>query len=195
MEHISGVTGAAPIMHEVLVHLHQCYGMSWYVLPENVVEKPVHLITGKLLAQVKPDAVWEKFMAGQLPPLESPQDFDSAGRVRLAPLYSDWFATGENWLAGRAVVEALSHEEKGISLIAPLPGTTYYLDPDLPASSRRIDLRARGFGALAWESDSLVCQSQAGASFAILAEGEHRIRVRNPATGEVLETWIVVKTL
>jgi penicillin-binding protein 1C len=66
MEHVSGVTGAAPILHDVLDHLHERYGTSWYATPTNIVECWIHPITGKRLSQAPvtagPGAVREKFL-------------------------------------------------------------------------------------------------------------------------------------
>ena len=49
MKHISGVTGAAPLLHEVVEHLHKQYGTTWYSVPTNIVECWVHPVTGKRL--------------------------------------------------------------------------------------------------------------------------------------------------
>jgi penicillin-binding protein 1C len=194
MEHLSGVAGAAPILHDLFVHLHERRGTSWYAPPENLVEKPIDPITGKLLANLRPRAILEKFVSGHLPSCEEAQHLDAAGRPRLSPEYREWFASGDNWLVDRAVLGSSAEEER-LSLVAPLPGTTYYLDPDLPASSQRLSLKAQGTGPFSWESDSLQCQFEPGGTFAVLLEGRHRLRVRNTTTGAMLETWILVKAL
>jgi len=33
MHGVSGVTGAAPVMHAILTHLHERFGTSWYATP------------------------------------------------------------------------------------------------------------------------------------------------------------------
>ena len=47
MEHVSGVSGAAPILHEIFEYLHEHYGTSWYSAPTNIVECWIHPVTGK----------------------------------------------------------------------------------------------------------------------------------------------------
>ncbi len=72
MRDVSGVSGAAPVLHEVVEHLHREFGTSWYPQPANVVERFVNPLTGKRVAEAKPGFVREKFLAGRLPPPESP---------------------------------------------------------------------------------------------------------------------------
>jgi len=193
MEHLSGVVGAAPILHQIFVYLHERRGTSWYSMPADVVERGIHPITGKLLASALPGCAIEKFVCGHFPPSESAEDVYPPGCVRLPEVYREWLGTGDNWLAGRAVLED-STPPAMLSLTSPLPGTIYYLDPDLPASSRRVSLKTRGVATVSWESDSLRCQSEGGEVFAILTEGRHRLRAR-AVSGPVLETWIIVKSL
>jgi penicillin-binding protein 1C len=303
MERVSGVTGAAPILHELFVQLHERYGTSWYAPPANLVARAVHPITGKLLsspapqhrsengarvsspearrtwqsngltadnaddadegpnragarvsspaarrtwqsdgltadnaddadegpnragarvsspaarrtgqsdgltadnandadegpnragARVSSPAFLERFLA--LPPPESPADYDAGGRVRLAAEYREWAASADNWLAGQVVVdEAPASASAPLRLLSPLPGTTYFLDPDLPDSSRWLPLRAQAPPGSVWESDSLECRPYGAGVCARLVAGRHRLRLRSPATGKQAETWIVVK--
>jgi penicillin-binding protein 1C len=263
MERVSGVSGAAPILHDLFEHLHARYGTTWYPRPTNIVERPVHAVTGKLFAiagatpsplngerirrtssRIEPlnpvgtrstasptsapqsgtqwnaslpvpvgrfreragargetnqppttqaaDVTWEKFLAGQLPPAESAGDYDAAGRVLLPAEYAPWLCTGDNWLAGRA---AAAPSAPALRLIAPLPGTVIFLDPDLPASSRQLPLKAEAPAAVAWHSDSLICQAGPRGPFAVLTEGRHHLVVRCAQTGAAVETWIEVKAL
>jgi penicillin-binding protein 1C len=191
MHEVSGVTGAAPIMHAVFEHLQTRFGTTWFATPENVVERAVHPLTGKLVADARPDAVREKFLRGHLPAQESNDDYDETGRVRLGAEYREWSESAENSLAGRAVSPA---EETALQLIAPRPGTTFLIDPDLP-SSHRVLVQARGAGAPVWESASVSFAARGGETYAVVTEGQHRLVVRDPATGQRAETWIRVKSL
>lgn len=211
MQQVSGVTGAAPIMHEILERLHRLHGTTWYSAPENLVECSIDPITGKRLespddaqrargAGLQPaieglpgmDAlapVREKFLASALPPLASPADYDAAGRVILGAEYREWLAGADNWLAGRAVAQRTG---TALRITFPLPGTTFYLDPDLPGEGRRVTLRAEGAGALAWHSETLPFAQENGRQLALLTEGHHEISVYDPATGARAQTWIEV---
>ena len=206
---VSGVTGAGPILHEIFEHLHAAHPTTWYDAPPGVVERTVHRVTGHLLTSGSaggPDAMTEKFLMEHLPPAESPADYDARGRVRLPPEYAAWLSGGDNWLAGRAVAgNEASVAAAGaapalvpahnFSVISPMPGTTFVLDPDLPPSSRLLDLRVRGCEEPRWECPTLDCRVVRGRPTAVLQEGRHALRVQDAASGEWRETWIVVKAL
>jgi len=191
MHEVSGITGAGPILHAIFERLHAQYGTSWYAKPANIVECSIDPITGKRTTVGNPTALTEKFVAGNLPPLESQDDFDAAGRVRLAPEYHDWFASADNWLTHRAVVRP---EQAGVRITFPLPGTTLYLDPDLPQQGSRMVVRAEGPQNLIWQSDTLRFAQEAGREIAFLTEGRHRIEVSDPRTQARDQTWIAVRS-
>jgi penicillin-binding protein 1C len=198
MKHISGVTGAAPLLHDLVEHLHQHYGTTWYSAPTNVVECWVHPVTGRRLrqpaAQQSQDAIREKFLASNLPAQESPADYKTAGlnsqqAVRLGNEYREWLASGDNWLGNRA---ALTSPRDSLRILFPVPGTILYLDPDLPQQGRRIHLRADGPDDLQWHSDSLQITQESNRQIALLTQGRHQITVRDPLTGTQVNTWLDV---
>lgn len=196
MEGISGVTGAAPLLHDVFEHLHERQGTSWYITPTNIVERLVHPVTGKRVAAPGASGpltpVREKFLARALPAIESAEDYDEAGRVRLGVEYRDWVPGRDNWLGNRVV---LVPSAAALRIVSPLPGTIFYLDPDLPDGGRRLPLRAEGSGELRWASDSLSCRPGKGQTEALLSEGRHRLIVTDAQSGARQETWIEVKSL
>jgi penicillin-binding protein 1C len=155
------------------------------------VEREVQPLTGKLLTHARPDAVREKFLRDHLPPGESTKDYDTDGRVKLGPEYRAWMKSGENGLTSRALCDA---QDTTLRVEAPVAGTTFVINPDLP-SSRFAPLQASGVSGAVWESDSLQFRERDGRTYAELSEGKHRLSVRDPATGARAETWIYVKTL
>ena len=187
MRDVSGVSGAGPILHAIFEHLHARFGTSWYEQPAAIVERDVHPLTGKLLAAPRTAGVREKFLATRLPEMESPADYDAAGKVKLGAEYQDWLASAENSLPTRATAD---DAHTVLRLVAPLPGTTFLLDPDVP-TSRQVSLVATGSGPLVWDSATLRCAE----GRAEMVAGEHQIGVTDPATGERAETWIRVKSL
>jgi penicillin-binding protein 1C len=191
MREVSGVTGAGPILHAVFDYLHGNYGTSWYRTPPQIVERTVHPLTGKLLADSDPRGVREKFLPDRLPAAETPADYDAAGHVQLGPEYADWFNSAENGLRGQTIL-ALGRGD--LRITSPLPGSVYVVDPDVP-SSRRIPLVVNGGSHMKWESESLACRSEPGADFALAAEGEHRIVVTDLESGRRAETWIRIRFL
>jgi penicillin-binding protein 1C len=192
MRDVSGVSGAAPVLHQVVDHLHQEFGTSWYPQPADVVERFVNPLTGKLVAETKPRFVREKFLAGNLPRPESLDDYDSEGRVKLGPEYLEWIASSQNQLSNQIALDG--HNAVALHVVSPLPGAVYYLDPDLPASDR-LPLKSNVPGPLVWESATLQCAVAADGAFARLKEGRHLITLRDSVTGGRAETWIMVKAL
>jgi penicillin-binding protein 1C len=191
MREVSGVTGAAPILHAVFEQLHTRFGTMWFTRPENVVERAVHPLTGKLVADSRTGAVLEKFLRTHLPPEESAEDYDAVGHVRLGPEYRAWSESAENMLAARVCCSA---EDGALQLVSPRPGTTFLIDPDIP-STRRVPVLASGASAAVWESGSLRFDAHSGQTYAMVTEGDHHLTVRDPATGRRVETWIRVKSL
>ncbi|PYJ09868.1 MAG: penicillin-binding protein 1C [Verrucomicrobia bacterium] len=191
MREVSGVTGAGPILHEIFDYLHANRGTSWYRTPAEIVERKVHPLTGKLLAETDPRGIREKFVSDQLPAQESPGDYDGAGNVQLGPEYADWFNSAENGIRDRVALASMNGD---LRITSPLPGSVYVVDPDVP-STGRIPLAANGGTLVKWESDSLTCRSESGADFALAAEGEHRIIVTDLASGRHAETWIRIRSL
>jgi penicillin-binding protein 1C len=192
MHQVSGVSGAAPILNEVFAQLHEKFGSSWYAKPAGIIDQPVHPITGRLVRAGMPGAVSEKFAAGALPEAESPDDYDAEGRIKLGAEYRQWLASGAPDSLGEfaGAVPANGH----LSVVSPLPGSVYYLDPDLPQSDE-LPLKANATGPFTWQSPTLECASKGGQTVARLREGRHQISLRNPQTGAQAETWIVVKAL
>ncbi len=218
MREVSGVSGAAPVLHDVFEHLHERFGTTWFATPTNIVERVVHPLTGRLLAKEREGGVIEKFLANALPLVESADDYDDTGRVRLASDYRNWLAGGDNWLGDTAAVggSCFANDDsetftqvresfvaaaggagtaKGLRLVSPQPGTTFFIDPDLPASGRAIPLRAEGGSGLRWESESLECRDGPAGPVAVMREGRHRLSVVCGETGQRAETWVVVKGL
>lgn len=191
MREVSGVTGAGPILHSIFDHLRTNYGTSWYRKPEKIVERTIHPLTGKLLADNDARGVHEKFLADRLPAAESAGDYDSAGNIQLGPEYNEWFRSAENSVRDRAV---LAETGENLRITSPLPGSVYVVDPDVP-STRKIPLVAYGGTEMKWESESLTCASEAGLDFALATDGEHRIVVTDPASGRHAETWIRIRSL
>jgi penicillin-binding protein 1C len=191
MRDVSGVTGAAPILHDVFEHLHTKFGTTWFATPPGIVERRVHPLTGHLVTDARADGVTEKLFRDRLPPAESADDYDANGRVKLGAEYRAW---SESNAAASAADATVADAVPELRLLTPLPGTTFLLDPDLP-SSARVPLAAEGVGQVTWQSDSVECRVIDGKPMALVREGEHRLTVRDAATGRTVETWIRVKAL
>jgi penicillin-binding protein 1C len=185
MQEVSGVMGAAPILHDVFELLHKQAGTSWFSKPGSVDECWVHPVTGKRLREplssaLQAVAVKEKYISSAPPLWESESDFSENGRVRLPGEYRDWLSGPDNYLCETAVLAETNSE---LRITFPVSGTTFFLDPDLPDQGRRVTLRADGSNAVKWRSDSLQIVSLANRPIALLTEGTHRLEAFDPHTG------------
>ncbi len=188
MHGVSGVTGAAPAMHEILGHLHATRGTSWFARPQAVHEGYVHPLTGHAVASTHPAAVREIFVHPPAP--ESPADYDGSGRVVLPGEYREWLESPQNGLGNLAVCAS---PREGLRILSPSPGTVYFLDPDLPAEAQRVPLLAEGADDIGWSSATLDCDTAGPRAGAVLREGRHTITGR--AGDKTASTWIVVRAL
>jgi penicillin-binding protein 1C len=181
-------------LNDIFSHLHRRRGTTWFATPTNIVTRTIHPLTGRVVAVTREGAVKEKFIAGREPAAERAEDYDESGRVILGREFADWIASGDNWLAGRVSLAGAS-VASGVRLVSPLPGTTFFLDPDLPGDGSRVRLRADGAGKIRWRSESLECREENGQPIAILREGRHRLAASTESGGASAETWILVKRL
>ena len=83
-------------------------------------------------------------------------------------------------------------ERDSLRIVFPLPGTTLYLDPDLPHKGQRIVLRNAGSENVQWESDSLELAREGTRQMALLREGRHRIAATDPESGAQAQNWLQV---
>ncbi len=193
MQGITGVTGAAPILHELLVYLHERFGTSWFKPPERVQAYNVDPLTGRLAPPGSAGAVLERCLASPAPSLAS--DYDPSGRVRLPAVYKEWLASAQNTLGSLAIP---ADSGTSLEILRPKPGTVYYLDPDLPRESQWIALKTGadpGAAAnLQWECPSARVAAGPHGARCRLSEGRHTITVTDPSSGRQASTWIVVES-
>jgi penicillin-binding protein 1C len=196
MQDVSGVTGAAPILHALFEHLHARFGTSWYAAPPELAQMKVNRLTGKRFSENASQprlatlARMEKFLPPMLPATGNSADYDDAGRVRLPGEYADWFGSAENTLRALAFVDSAP---AAVRITFPLSGTTLFLDGDLPDQGRRITLSAQGSRELVWSSPTLAIQREGTRDIALLLPGRHELKVRDAASGAAASTWITVK--
>jgi penicillin-binding protein 1C len=187
MRGVSGVSGAAPVMHDLVEELHR-RGMGWYDAPPGIVEEWIDPLTGKR-APGKTGAIREKCLASSLAPQEDGSEYDAAGRLVLPSEYRDWLASADNWLGGRAVARV---SDGPPHITFPPPGLTLFLDPDLPGGGRLLFPQADGGQSVAWGSPTLERRQDGGKPSFLLTEGRHELVATNLG-GATATTWIVVR--
>ena len=188
MRGVTGVTGAAPIFHEIMVKLRDRYGSSWYGEPSGIEHCYIDPLTGNRVSADHPRAVQEMFA---FPPEPGrPEDYDAAGRVRLPEEYQTWVESDQNTLGD---LLAGNRQPKHLRILEPGAGALYYFDRDLPAKDQRLALQAESTGSVEWSCETLDCQTEGKQATVELQEGRHQIVARDSATGETATTWIEVE--
>ena len=181
MQEVSGVAGAAPVMHDVMQYLKKRFGTSWFARPDGIEERRVHSVLGDLA-----DGNLTEWFVADAPTPERREPLNVEGRVNLPPQFKTWVDASNVRLETFAV-----HQNEGAPprILSPLAGSVYFLDPDLPATSHEVDLRGRG-GQLQWESATLECVERDGQAVVRLRPGRHELVMTS--NGVRVTTWIRV---
>ncbi len=185
MDHVSGVTGAAPILHDVFVELHARFGTTWYARPENIGTTRVAPLTGHRIEGGRE----EFFVVGRMPAAEMPSERDARGRVLLGAEYGEWHSSPDNRLGNRVALAAGDARDE-LRILAPIAGTVFLLDDDLPAASQTVSLRASA--DCEWRCGSMTVAKRSGRAEVRLAAGRHRLEAIG-GSGRRAETWIEVR--
>ena len=191
MTDVSGVSGAAPILHDIFTHLRQTVGTTWYPTPAHLVRIPVDPLTGR-----RPRAPIsgrpEAFLRNHLPADESPADCSPSGQVVLPGDYAAWFHSADNRLGSRAVLDPGSSRVR-LRILQPQPETVYLLNPDQPLDSQRLLLQANA--PCHWSSPTLELAPCPGGTEALLRPGRHLLHATSPDHSRSNSVWIEVRPL
>lgn len=188
MQGVSGATGAAPVFHRIMAHLHRDTPPVWPAKPDSILTARIDSRTGRLPAPaVSPQ--WlrhEFFSAAPAPALLD--GLTASGQVRLdEATWGAWFRSAAN---ERTAAFSLA-EPTGIlpRILSPKNGTLCRLDPELPGGGGTLvlktDLASTDAG---WSSETLSVSH----GIARLVPGEHRLRLTDHRTGASSEVSIRV---
>ena len=183
MQKVSGVSGAAPVMHSVMLHMHERFGTTWYRRPGNIKVATIDPLSGLR----RPGWKKEWFLDGTIPPMETTKTRDDKDRVYLRREFAMWWKGPQNHLKAKTVLSESALE--AVRVISPQPGTVVYLDPDLPATSRQLPLRVNS-DSVSWQSQTLKCLNTSMGFMAQLKPGRHELIAM--VEGRRLCTWVKV---
>jgi penicillin-binding protein 1C len=191
MEDVSGVTGAGPLLHRVIMATAQRFPPGVLIAPPEVgaVSVPVCRLSGlRATSQCAQLAEW--FAPGTAP--TQSDDWESGGRVALPDEYADWAAHGLETIAPGAanaaagsLAQAAASAPRSIRrdsahaarvvfrMLSPLDGDRYAIPIGVDAKFATIPLRAAGPGAddVRWTVDGKSYTAERWA----LVPGEHVI--------------------
>ena len=194
MPGLSGVSGAGPIFHRIMMEMAQRRTLTWPDRPPGVMPVILDARIGKLANSETPleSQVMDFCLVGHPPKPCTGNDFSSDGLPLLDDAtYAQWFhgqPHGQVQLAsaGRAALPPLPPQ-----ILSPMPHAIYVLDPELPNGGTKLPLRSTLLQDARWSSETLAINPQQ--TCATLVPGHHRIQLQNIAAGTRSEVWIEVQ--
>lgn len=183
MRGTSGITGAGPIFHDVMIEAIKEEGSGQFARPSGIVDREICKLSGLLPTDLCPDRTTEHFIEGTEPrghdtmyvniPIDArtglkagpscPGQFVKAGFFTDFPSELRKWARENGWklppdqyspLCPAAAGSAVS--ESGTFVITePAPGSSYLLDPLIPDADEAVifEGRAERFGTVDWYVD------------------------------------------
>jgi len=225
MHNVTGLTGAAPIWHEVMRGLLQGRPDHPFERPDglNLVEvcavsgllptsACTHTRTEWFIAGTEPtqtdttyQQVWIDTLTNSLATDSTPVERRKSINVLNLPVEAQAWARAQGFLLlsdFSQVSENIAQQENQLVLLSPLPNTTYRMDPNFDPSSQQIQIEvAVGQGisqVTIWADGNLLTtlSSPPYQAWWILSAGEHRFWVEGlGVNGEVVKSEVVAITV
>jgi penicillin-binding protein 1C len=233
MRNVTGLTGAAPIWHEIMRTILQGQPERSFVRPEGLVQVEVCDLSGLLPTPACPHTklewfiegtqpseydpfykqVWVDVLTGQLATEATPPERRLSRSVLDLPLAAQGWARAQGLtLVGDLESSAISDQPapatprgpglSAISLLSPLPNTTYRIDPNFDQSAQQVLVEAvAGQGIInitLWVDGELLTMPESAPyqSWWPLSRGEHRFWAEGlNAAGETVTSDVVVITV
>ncbi len=202
LQNVSGVSGAGPIFHEVMSHLHEKTPATWFEKPERLVAAEIDVLNGKRINEALPFrphlTQTEFFRPDFMPPRARSDEYDEEGKSILPKAFGPWLAEEGGKLRNVASIAKGELHQKdrapALQITSPLPGTIAYLDPDLPGGGKLFPLRAQADVEVNWKSATLSIKSDDRGAWLVLSPGEHEITAVDQ-NGRETSTQLVVEEL
>lgn len=192
MEHISGVSGAGPIFHRVMLALHESTPATFPARPHGLTDICIDTRTGARAQENTPAECRATELATEEDAARLPAgNYDARGRALLSSRYSEWYATaGQEHLY---TLDAAAPGERSAAILIPSPGTTLVLDSPLPNNGRYLELQSTLPPATTqWHSNTLPIIFRNGKWYAELLPGTHSIYATAPESEPAESTFHVI---
>ncbi len=197
MRDISGITGAAPIMHDVLIAATEDIPRTGFMKPPGIVEREVCRLSGKLPTPACRERVREYFIAGTEPTEQDdlwkiiridrrngllagptcPAETTEEKTVVVFPAELRSWANDHGWPMPPARPSPLcpngntrNGTRDGLSIAWPHDGDMFELDPLIPDERETVTLRAQadsGVSTIEWFVDGNRLGEAAGPDYAV----------------------------
>ncbi len=190
MEGVSGVTGAAPLMHRVALRVSRRYPPGTLRAPRDVGAIPVRIcrLSG-LVATDRCPPMTEWVPSDRVPTARC--DWHEANGVRLPAEYAEWAerqAGGPTGGQHEALLDGPPGRRPDFRIVSPQDGDRYRIPPGVPAQYATLPLRASASDGVRWYVDGRAVRSGRWP----LAPGTHVVRAEVNA-GEGAEVRIEVE--
>ena len=191
MQGITGVAGAGPIFRAAMLHLHANHATPWPEPPEGLVEITIDPRNGKRTTHPTRHSRTETCPVDAVPLPASDGDYDAQGRAYLDATYAEWLASSHNQRRGDLTLAPGRPAESPLRILAPRPGTTYLLDPELP-NGGRLRLATNLPGLAKWHCETLTILATTPEPTVLLSPGNHVLLATDPRTGHTRQVPIHV---
>lgn len=191
MSHISGVSGAGPIFHRVMAHLHEHTPATFPTQPPGLQSIEIDTRTGSGATPQTPRECRRTELATERDIAALPRPLlDAQGRVVLNSRYAEWYAGAG--LQHLYALEESAPSERRPAILIPSPGTTLVLSPELPHNGRFAELRSTLPAATTtWRCDTLPVIQRNGKWYAVLRPGTHTLHATAPPNLHAQSTFRV----
>lgn len=138
MHKVSGVMGAAPLWHRIMLHLHQHQEPQAFAAPEGLLQRPICAISGAQPTPACPAVVQEYLFPENLAtydrqpdPFFQPAQASHGNRYQLTlpSEYNEWLALGHPSLESAKAGSAAA-----LRIVAPHPGDFFLIEPANPTA-------------------------------------------------------------
>ena len=223
MHNVTGLTGAAPIWHEVMRTVLQGRPDKPFTRPDGLVQVDVCDLSGLLPSPACPHTklewfidgtqpteldtfykqVWIDTLTGQLVTDATPVERRQQRTVLDLPVATQPWAREQGLpLLADLTSSAESDQQSAISMLSPRPNTTYRLDPNFDQSAQQLQVEAAAgqgiTGVTLWVDGNLLATLDAPPYQAWwpLTAGEHRFQAQGvTSTGETVTSDTVTITV
>ncbi len=189
MEQVSGVIGAAPLWHRIMLHLHQSQEPTPFQAPPGLVQRPVCALSGLRPTPACPSVVQEYFYPDDLQDYERQSDtfyqMTSVGAnqqspqyiVNLPDEYNEWLARQPQGNIAPGKIKILSPREGDLYMLYPTES-----DQDSNSAVQRLEFKVAGLKSESlewWLNGEKLTTNSSNSFFWPLGPGDWTLEVKS----------------
>lgn len=198
MKGISGVAGAAPMFHRLMLRIHRDTKPTWFQPDPSLVEATIDRRTGCRLTEAhgSPFACRDWFPVDRLPRPARASDYNQDGLAILPTSCIHWFTTCEHTRHQEFTLpDVMAASRPSMKILRPHAGETFLLDPEIPSGSHRLIPLTNPAGAASWSCPTLEVKTSGTQAVVFLKTGRHILLATDTRTGLAESIPIEVKSL